>query len=151
MRRVLIAMLALAHAATPLLADDITQVVPGKSVEEARPFLEGACEELVIDGEPDDETYITCHFPSGNLITANASPAGTIYWVTYREGSDDERDVFVDRAKFALGFEGDPEACVSINREAQCWRRDLSVLYVLDDWDWEGRWVAIIEDEGATE
>ena len=131
----------------PAAALEIGLVRPGQDFAgEARGVLEQVCARLVLTDNA-LKIFITCDLRSGDLMTANASVGGAVYWITYRSEARMPRSAFVQDVLAALDFEGEGAPCGSGARAAECWTSGSLRLEILNAPDPAGRWVVVEQDE----
>lgn len=138
-------MLAAMHGAT---ADDRLGVRPGMSLAEAEAVLKPRCKQFLVSG--DAEKYLTCRLDDqeyGTVVTATVSAKDRVYYVAWREISDDEVMGYTQQVAADLGFSGDGKPCKFYDYELRCWTGKGGTVLYAGERDAQKRYVNYLVNE----
>lgn len=137
---------------SPAVAENRLGLWPGMSVDEVAAKLRARCPEIVVQGE--DERVVSCETGIGAdaiVINVTATSKGRIYFVAWREPSDDEVMDYVKRIAGEFGLGGAGKDCQYYGYELRCWQaKDGSMLYT-GERDAESRYVSYIVNDRIRE
>jgi len=147
-RKVLASAMLVLSAVPGARADDRLGIRPGMSFAEADAVLKLRCKEYVVTG--DTEKFITCHLDdqaAGAVVTATVTAKDRIYYIAWREMSDNEVMGYTQQVATDLGFRGEGKTCKFYDYELRCWTGQGGTVLYAGERDAQKRYVTYLINE----
>lgn len=144
-RKVLTSALLVAGAVQGASGEERLGVRPGMGFAEVDAVLKPRCNHYVVTG--DAEKYITCRLDDGSVITATVSAKDHVYYVAWREISDDAVAKYAQQVAADLGFRGEGKTCKFYDYELWCWTAKGGTVLYAGERDAQNRYVNYLVNE----